>query len=375
MKVTLTQPLFSAHRPHQRKAIVGGKTTAEGRYPYVVTLKKRRKKHQCGGTLIAPNMVLTAAHCFGIRTVVIGDHNITDTSGVEEAFKVRKRIRHPQYNRTTKEFDAMILVLNGRSSHPTVKLNSDSDYPAVSESTTAIGWGATAKNGTQKAEELQEVSLTLMSNTKCDEKYHLNITDAIMCTTDKDGAFDSDACKGDSGGPLIIKRENAAEDIQVGIVSFGGKTCATSYMPGGFTRISAIHDWIHKVMCDGPFACRTFEAPLQLKVTFNFDQFSNEIRWNMVKLPKKIIEEKGFNSYPVSFFAYGEATEIVNIEEEGSYEFSIRDRQADGMCCAYGNGSYTLSLSQKNDPNKPIVSFTTKKLRKRDVYGIKVTSS
>jgi len=113
---------------------------------------------------------------------------------------------------------------------------------------------------------LNHINVTSLSNDECQEStgvwqgstvsYNGHIKDNMMCAR----GSDQDACKGDSGGPMIVAGSSAAGDVQVGIISWG-LGCATESFPGVYSRISWEYNWIASNMCEmlsdplGYFGC------------------------------------------------------------------------------------------------------------------------
>ncbi|KAF0699671.1 Aste57867_9771 [Aphanomyces stellatus] len=87
--------------------IVGGKEAAQGQHLYVTGLRQiATMSDQCGGSLIAPNVVLTAAHCTGdgLNYVSIGTHYLSGQDDGEQ-IKVKREIKHPKNDKTTNSYD------------------------------------------------------------------------------------------------------------------------------------------------------------------------------------------------------------------------------------------------------------------------------
>lgn len=235
---------------------------AEDRYSYMVSLQETRG-HFCGGSLIAKDMVLTAAHCVSSDgdediEVFIGRHDFGDKDG--DVVRCKKSKRHPNYKSSTDEYDFALLYL----SRPTtanvklVKLNKQGNFPPVGATAYTMGWGDTEQKDDKMSfpDELQVVALEVISNEECrnaegkvgdySDSYEDYIFDDMMCTFTEN----KDACQDDSGGPLIIRGDdsNGAGDMQVGVVSWG-TGCATKVFPGVFGRVSSAYSWIKSIVC------------------------------------------------------------------------------------------------------------------------------
>ena len=206
----------------RRPRIHGGWNTVEDRYSYAqVSLHWGAEGHQCGGSLIAPDIILTAGHCEGsFDKIVIGKHRPTDIFDFSETFESVLEIIHPGYDECTTRYDAMLLKLNGISTHATpVRINMDEATPSNGSKLTVIGFGYNAD--WDLPDTLQETSVQYMMNSQCDD-----LVDDDGKTLDGDlfpdmmcaGSEGRDSCYGDSGSPLILIGDTEQEDIQLGIV-------------------------------------------------------------------------------------------------------------------------------------------------------------
>lgn len=236
--------------------IIGGGVTNSNRFPYAVSISDSIG-HFCGGSLIAPDMVLTAAHCQGgPYNAIIGRHDLESNSG--ESIPMEREIPHPDYNADITDADWMLIKLRSSTTQniPFIKINSDSSQPSPGQEVTVMGWGdTTADDQTQElAEKLMSVTVNAISNQECDdsegtiggwsENYHGQITENMLCARDNG----EDSCQGDSGGPLVILGNNPSQDVQVGVVSWG-IGCASRDFPGVYARVSRVTDWIRSTVC------------------------------------------------------------------------------------------------------------------------------
>lgn len=226
--------------------IVGGDEAIEDRYSFAVSLQT--SSHFCGGSLIAKDMVLSAAHCADGGSLprydaVIGRHDHDEFWDGDRVDAAREFI-HPNYNRFTNNYDVMVVKLarSTREDVATIKLSNSS--PSSGTPVSVVGWGVTESGYT--SDELKEVEVTVISPSSCRRSYGFNvIKDQMLCASDPG----EDSCQGDSGGPLFLKGDSAEEDSQVGIVSWG-YDCADKDYPGVYASVSSVYDWVKKIICD-----------------------------------------------------------------------------------------------------------------------------
>jgi trypsin len=232
----------------------------------------------CGGSLIAPNIVLSAAHCANVfESVQIQRRDRSDPMDQFETFSIIQEIVHPLYDDNNLGYDQMLVILDGESSATPVAINRDPSVPAAGDEVISMGWGLTeANNDASASPVLKEVSLFVIDNDECEqskssgswssESYEGSISSDMLCATDEG----EDSCQGDSGGPLIIAGSNG--DVQVGVVSWG-YGCASYGFPGVYSRVSFDAEWIDSNVClysDNPpsdFSCETGSGPATNKPT------------------------------------------------------------------------------------------------------------
>lgn len=245
---TMAGQVKLTHSTADEMRIVGGTETTPHSLPYQVSLQGLDGGHFCGGSIIAEDMVLTAAHCVeGASTnpklqVHVGAHNVKQTVG--QRIRVSTVYSHKQYPGLSK--DVAVLKLAGKITDKNakpVRLADKAFFDANVKSGTSMtvsGWGA-LQSGGSAPDKLMQVDVPYVTNAACNaaEAYNGKVQDTEMCGGFKQGGKDS--CQGDSGGPLVVKAKD--EYVQVGVVSWG-EGCAAPNKYGVYANVAALNDWI-----------------------------------------------------------------------------------------------------------------------------------
>ena len=265
--------------------IVGGEATSQREWPWQIALFLRaggREFYTCGGSLIAPNWVLSAAHCFQAETSKNPD-DWTVASNVDKLSyvglpagattrRVKRVVVNERYDTNTHENDVALLELAQPLQGSTIAPQMVPDRALeTNRPATVTGWGLTRWLVPQKdkqgkvtgfvdgstnqpidlakaqSPDLHKVAIPLVDVTECAAAYGpqgTTIDRRNLCAGMPEGGKNS--CQGDSGGPLMTQTASG-EWRQIGVVSFG-IGCAIKGKPGVYTRVSAFSDWIKGVV-------------------------------------------------------------------------------------------------------------------------------
>ncbi|XP_044574275.1 chymotrypsin-1 [Drosophila ananassae] len=239
----------SGYTPHR---IVGGADVPPGEHvPYQVSLQYQTRNgqmHFCGGSIIAPNRILTAAHCCqGLNasrmSVVAGIRSLQE---IGSRSKVLSFTIHPDYKElVTSDLSVLYIDPPLEFDNTTIgAIDLQSNYVGGGVPVTLTGWGLRLwvpfpyLDDVNYPNVLQRMSYHTITNQECRNAGMDSVTDTEVCAR---GPFRG-ACSGDSGGPLVMRTDEGLK--QVGIVSYGLVVCGLFISPDVYTRVSTFTEWI-----------------------------------------------------------------------------------------------------------------------------------
>ncbi|MFJ8565393.1 serine protease [Streptomyces sp. NPDC093514] len=237
--------------------VIGGKPVKVDDSPWVVALASRdrfggtRGGQFCGGVVVAPTRVVTAAHCLGAQVlggpvesvadfrVIAGRTELRAADGREIA--VRGARVNPAYDPVSNAGDLAVLELAEPVPAHHVLPMAETGHGAYAAGTGAAvyGWGDTSGFG-DYAYALRAAAVTVLADEVCVRAYPGDAdgqyrAESMVCAGDRGGG--KDACQGDSGGPLV------AQGRLIGLVSWG-RGCGRADSPGVYTRIAPLVDFV-----------------------------------------------------------------------------------------------------------------------------------
>ncbi|XP_032934543.1 mast cell protease 1A-like [Catharus ustulatus] len=229
--------------------IIGGNEVVPHSRPYMayvlmhVSNRSGSKAFYCGGFLIRPDAVLSAAHCVPKKgtvkvTVILGAHNIRVREWNQQWISVRDWVFHPRYSPDSVKYDIVLLRLIRRATiNQNVKpisIPCRNERVRVGTKCSVAGWGWTYLTG-HSSNVMMEVDLKVQNDKLCQQLSSTYLRWSMICVGDQNSRKSS--FDGDSGGPLVCNQKAH------GIVSHG---MGRRLFPEVFTRVSYFEPWIRQ---------------------------------------------------------------------------------------------------------------------------------
>lgn len=256
--VALALPAAASAEATAGASIVGGRAATIEEFPSLSYIEAHQGKHgfACTGTVVAPRVVLTAAHC--VEEVENGtitppseyalSTGIADPTKAnpENVFHVVANHVFPGFDPGVLHGDAAILILDRPTTAPSLAMAGSADaalYGGGAEVRLA-GWGLTSASAKEQPTNLRMTSMLVQTASSCRKStrsFYRSFSPARqVCLIAADRA--SGGCFGDSGGPAIAQRADGTP-VELGITSTGGPSCSTR-LPNVLTRVDFVSTWV-----------------------------------------------------------------------------------------------------------------------------------
>jgi len=237
-------------------AIIGGRPAYGPRFASLAFIQDERGDvvGECTGTVVAPNAVLTAAHC--VQSLLTGNGYpssgfsvATDAVDLAKPTVQESRVSEvhsdPAFDDVTGADDAALLVLATPTPAPPIAL--DAKRAPVRGTTGYIaGWGVTSPASHRLPSQLRRAATIVQGATWCEMHVPRYSPRSEICAIDPP-RYATGPCRGDSGGPLLVSRAHGTGAVEVGIVSRGSPTCSTEHA-AVFTSVRAVDTWITRTL-------------------------------------------------------------------------------------------------------------------------------
>jgi len=292
-------------KAYRQNRIVGGSDVEKYSMPWqVVVVERDEMYHYCGGTILCPKFVLSAAHCTHEEKatdpkqtdkkpseydVLAGIHDLSikvedEKEGIATRHHIKAFHNHPDYKKA-KDYDISIFELGKPidldAEHDSVWLADKNFKISPGAWLVVSGWGYSEFGKGYGEDTPDAVKVPAVTNSKCKEAYGETFKAERMLCAGFMREGGKDACSGDSGGPLTLLDPKTDHIVLVGVVSFGYE-CARAGKPGVYARVNSFYDWIKGIIgsCNDDTCKKEFCMTGKHLNDKTMDEFYDEVNIN-----------------------------------------------------------------------------------------------
>ncbi len=288
--------------------VIGGDDATPNEYPWMVGVMDRTNPDNytgqfCGGALIHPYYVLTAAHCTEGETtssmnVLVGTDDL-ESGG--RRLNISQIIVHPLYDNVELDYDiALLRLATPVTDIEPIDICDQEEWQVEGTIARIIGWGQYTLDG-YYTNLLQEADVSIRNYDQANAAWQYTLTDRMLPAVGEGGI--PDTCYNDSGSPLLVKRHTDDAWVVAGLTSFGDE-CGSEDPPAIYTRVFRLRDYIYEYIYPDFANYAAVYNQYALGLDTDGDGYS-------------LLAEYGFNQNPYSGLLTGNPTAgVVEIENE-----------------------------------------------------------
>jgi secreted trypsin-like serine protease len=259
LALALCAPAAASASGGAQASIVGGQPATIEQFPYLAYIEagNEHSGFACTGTVVAPRVVLTAAHCVedvetgtfskpGEYAIAIGVANPKQAQP-ENVFEVVATHVFPSFDPGVVHGDAAVLILSRPTTVPALAIAGPAEAALYEGGATVsvAGWGVTQAQNRQAPANMRTTTMTVQKDSTCRRKtkgFYKDYSGAVQLCLLATPKKKSGTCFGDSGGPAVATRADGTP-VELAVISVVGPLCSPQ-TPNVLTRVDYVSTWV-----------------------------------------------------------------------------------------------------------------------------------